>query len=283
MSPGPTPGLEAAAPATAGLARSSFGPGAWLLGPQARRDLETYYRYCRAVDDCADEHAPAEAARHLDRWRGELTRMRRGEAASPLGRQLQELCRRRGIPLGLLEDLWLGARSDARARVRLRRRADLRRYCYRVAGSVGLACLPIFGLDMRAAGTYALALGEGFQLINILRDLKEDAARGRLYLAGEDLRFFGVREADFLAGRGGAAGERLLWAYARRARQALARAERAAAALPSGPLRPSRLMLRLYGGLLEDMQADGLRVFERRYRLGPWRRAALLARSLGGP
>lgn len=279
----PTPGLGKGRDWGAVLKRSSFGPAALLLDAQARADLALFYAYCRAIDDCADEFKPREAAVHLAHWKGELALLHRGRPASDLGVGLAELCVRRGIPAGLLDDLWQGARSDARARVRIRTWAGVRSYCYQVAGSVGLACLPIFGLDVEGAGAYALALGEAFQLINILRDVREDASLGRLYFALEDLRDHGLGEKEFLAGRGGVRAQRLVHAYAWRARHALRRADQESAALPSKGLRPSRLMRAIYGGLLETMAADGFRVFENRYSLGAWRKRLVVARGLVAP
>jgi phytoene/squalene synthetase len=273
------------------LKRSSFGPAALLLDARSKADLALFYAYCRAIDDCADEFSPRQAAVHLDRWKGELGLLAKGRPASALGKGLGELCLRRHIPLGLLEDLWRGARSDARAKVRFGTWEAVRGYCYQVAGSVGLACLPIFGISIvggdsgavAAARAYARALGEAFQVINIVRDLREDASLGRLYFAVEDLKRYGLGEAEFMAGKGGARAERLMHAYAWRARAALRRADEAAALLPAKPLRPPRLMRALYGGVLERMEADGFRVFERRYSLGPWRKAWTVVRGLVAP
>lgn len=276
----PTPGLGKGQDWGAVLKRSSFGPAALLLGAQARADLALFYGYCRAIDDCADEFKPREASVHLARWKGELALLHKGRPASGLGKGLAELCVRRGIPAGLLDDLWRGARSDARACVRIRTWDGVRSYCYQVAGSVGLVCLPIFGLDFKRAGAYALALGEAFQLINILRDVREDASLGRLYFAVDDLRAHGLGEKEFMAGRGGARGQRLVHAYAWRARHALRRADQEAAVLPAKGLRPARLMRAIYGGLLETMAADGFRVFETRYSLGAWRKRLVVARAM---
>ncbi|HXB96434.1 MAG TPA: squalene/phytoene synthase family protein, partial [bacterium] len=227
----PTPGLGQALDGTALIRRSSFGPGAWLLDGSARADLAVYYAYCRAIDDCADEYAPAEARGHLAAWSKELGAMARGRAASPLGRELTGLCRRRRIPLGLLTDLWRGASLDAAGGPRFARFSQVQAYAYQVAGSVGLACLPIFGLDLERGRGFAVALGEAFQLINIVRDAREDAARGRLYFAQADLRAHGVKEKDFLGGSGGAGAAALLADYAGRARAALGRADAAGAGL----------------------------------------------------
>lgn len=276
----PTPGLDLALDGSALIRRSSFGPGALFLDASAREDLGVFYAFCRAVDDCADEFAPAEARVHLAAWRRELDALHRGQPQSALGKALMALCLRRGVPAGLLDDLWQGASADAKPKVRLRRYADLRRYCYQVAGSVGVVCLPLFGLDLQAGATYALALGEAFQLINILRDVREDAQRGRLYFAQQDLALHGVREAEILEGARNARIERLFTDYAWRARHSLRRADEEAAQLPAAGLRPSRLMRALYGRLLEDMAADGFRVGEKRYRLSRWRKSLIVGKAL---
>jgi phytoene synthase len=275
-----TPGLGAALDGEALIRRSSFGPGAWLLDRRARADLALYYAYCRAIDDCADEFAPAEARRHLAAWKKELGDLRRGRAKSALGRSLAELCGRRGIPWTLLADLWDGASLDAAGGLRFSRFSQVQAYAYRVAGSVGLACLPIFGLEMQRGRPFAVALGEAFQLINIVRDAREDAVRGRMYFAADDLRAHGVRERDFMAGHGGEAGRALLVDYAARARAALARADAASAGLDPRGLRAPNLMRALYVGVLDRMEADGFRVFERRYRLGFGAKAWILAKAL---
>jgi phytoene/squalene synthetase len=248
------------------LKASSFAPAALVLNSKRRKDLEIFYAFCRVVDDCADEYAPAEGRRFLKAWQKALAK-----APSPtaplLQRELWRLSAEYGIPLGLFRDLVLGALSDLRPRVRFARQLDLNRYIHRVAGVVGQACLPLFGVELKAGRAYAEALGRAFQLINIVRDAKEDAARGRLYFCLEDLRKQGLSEKKALAGRGM---QPVLLDYALRAQAALREAERASAGLPKSGLRPSRMMRKVYGALLDAMLADGLKVFEKRYSLsGP--------------
>ena len=122
---------------------------------------------------------------------------------------------------------------------------------------MGQACLPIFGLELRRGRAYAEALGRAFQLINIVRDAREDAARGRIYFALADLKRHGLSEKAFLAGQGAQA---LLQDYALRAKAGLAKADQLARSLPASGIRPSRMMRRLYGALLEAMLADGVKV-----------------------
>lgn len=277
-----TPGLDLF-DGGASLSASSFAAGTLVLGPQANADLRLFYGYCRAIDDCADEFEPKVAVAHLQRWKRELLALENGRPSSELGKALRELCLRRGIPAGLLEDLWAGASSDAKAKVRFRTYAQVRRYAYQVAGAVGLACLPIFDVKMEAGGRFALALGEAFQLINVLRDVKEDAGRGRIYLAQEDLRAYGVSEAELIEGRPSARSQRLFYAYGWRARQALAVADAEASALPRKRLRPTLLMRVVYGALLEQMFEDGFQVLIKRYQLSAFKKRTLVLRALVVP
>jgi phytoene synthase len=247
------------------LKKSSFAPGAIFLNAEARRDLEVFYAFCRAVDDSADEFGPAKGRCFLGLWRAALKK-KPGKEGPLLARELWRLSSERGIPRALLLELIQGAESDLRPKVAFKTRRELLLYCHRVAGVVGQACLPIFGVSLKSGAEYAEALGLAFQLINIVRDAKEDAAQGRCYFAEEDLRRFG---------QSGVIAE-----YASLAKAALAKADSLALRLPFAPLRPSRLMRALYGELLEQMISDGLRVHEKRYRLGALRKAGLIFRSL---
>lgn len=277
----PTPGLTGQSDWAAVMKQSSFGPGALLLGKQARFDLAVFYAYCRAIDDCADEFAAPEARRHLQRWKAVLG----GKPApvqAPLPPALLELCKRRAIPKQLLLDLWQGAWADAHPPVRFKTFAQVQGYAYRVAGAVGLACLPIFGVDIEKGRAFAVNLGEAFQLINIIRDAAEDAAHGRLYVALDDLKDHGLDAKAFMSGAGGVKAERLFTTYAWRARQALARAEAGAVGLPKSALRTPLLMRALYEHLLEVMSNDRFQVFAKRYKLRGPRKRHIVATALVG-
>ena len=167
---------------------------AFRLLPAERRDgLAALYAYCRMVDDAADESADPAAA--LAQWRAELARLRDGTPTHPVAVALADAVRRFAIPMEHLGDILTGVEMDLTPRV-YETFDDLRRYCYHVAAAVGLAALPIFGCRDLRSRTYAEALGIALQLTNILRDLAEDAERGRIYLPREDLRRFGYRERD---------------------------------------------------------------------------------------
>lgn len=277
----PTPGLGGSSDWAEVMKQSSFGPGALLLRRQARHDLAVFYAYCRAIDDCADEFEAPEARKHLLRWKDVLGG-KPAPLAAPLPPALMEVCRRREIPLALLQDLWQGAWADAHPPVRFKTFAQVQGYAYRVAGAVGLACLPIFGVGIKEGREFAVNLGEAFQLINIIRDVAEDAAHGRLYVGLDDLRDHGLDAATFMAGEGGVRAERLFNTYAWRARQAFARAEAGAVGLPRGPLRTPLLMRALYEHLLEVMSADRFQVFKKRYKLRSARKRHIVATALLG-
>ena len=123
-----------------------------------------------------------------------------GQPADPVTVALHDAVTRYPIPIAYFEALIEGMAMDIEA-TRYRTFEALRGYCYRAASAIGLICIEIFGYRQPQAKTFAIDLGIAMQLTNILRDIKEDAARGRIYLPQQDLRDFGVSEEDILAGR----------------------------------------------------------------------------------
>lgn len=237
----------------------------FLDGP-AQEDLRIFYAFCRAIDDSADDFGPQKGREYLRAWSKALAR--KPDASSPLlVNEVWRLCKERQIPMALLRELIQGAESDLRPHVSFKTRKELMLYCHRVAGVVGQACLPIFGISLKEGSEYAETLGRAFQLINIIRDAKEDAWRQRDYFAQDDLKKFRTREA-------------VIAHYAGLAQQSLYAADRLSIGLPAKGLRPSRLMRALYGELLDRMFADNFRVYEKRYRLGKARKAWIILKSL---
>ncbi len=180
---------------------SSFHHAFRLLVPERRRGLEALYAFCRVVDDAADEAADPVVA--VAEWRTELTCALAGAPTRPVTIALADAVRRFGIPVVHLGEIIDGVTMDLEHR-RYETFDQLRRYCYHVAAAVGLAALPIFGCRDPQSRVYAEALGIALQLTNILRDIPEDAERGRIYLPLEDLRRFGYRERDLLTHTRGA-------------------------------------------------------------------------------
>jgi phytoene synthase len=172
---------------------SSFTLAFRLLPVERRGGLAALYAYCRMVDDAADESADPVAA--LAEWRAELRRLRDGAPTHPVAIALADAVRRFAIPVAHLDEILTGVEMDVVPRA-YETFDELRGYCYHVAAAVGLAALPIFGCRDLRSRAYAEALGIALQLTNILRDVAEDAERGRIYLPREDLQRFGYGERE---------------------------------------------------------------------------------------
>lgn len=253
-----------------------------VLPPGKRRALVAVWDFCRAVDDAVDQPPAgggADAGRvALDGWRGELARcFGDDEPLTAQGRRLKPHVRRFGLPRRPFEDLIDGVGMDL-GRRRYATFDELSDYCMRVASSVGLICIEIFGCRHPGARDYAVALGIALQLTNIVRDVPADLAGGRIYLPAEDMRRFGCADDDLRDGRSQRV-RALIEFECRRARSFYARA---AAALPStdaGRLIAARIMGAIYFALLERIERRAYDVFSEVVRL-PRRRRALIAATL---
>ncbi len=175
---------------------SSFTAAFHLLPAERRSALAALYAYCRVVDDAVDESDHPAAA--LAAWRRELARMQEGTPEHPVAVALADAARRFAIPFRHLDEILIGMEMDLSPRA-YETFEELRRYCYHAAAAVGLATLPIFGCRDVESRAYAEALGIALQLTNILRDVAEDAERGRIYLPREELRRFGYSERELRA------------------------------------------------------------------------------------
>src|SRR5262249_28794767 len=154
----------------------------------------------------------------LERWREELEHVYRGAPTHPISRALADSVRRFSIPRRYFEEVIDGVEMDL-SRKRYRTFDELRLYCYRVASAVGLICIEIFGYRNPQARIYAENLGIAFQLTNIIRDVREDAGRGRIYLPLEDLERFAVQQEELLSGHHSERFERLMEFEAARAEE----------------------------------------------------------------
>lgn len=174
----------------------------FLLLPRAKRDaMSVLYAFCREVDDVADDDlVPVEKRRaQLAAWRADVRRA--CDNAAPeftVNRELQPVIRQFRLPFTLFDELIKGCEMD----LQINRYEDydqLELYCYRVASVVGLLSIEIFGYQNPACRDYAIYLGKALQLTNILRDVRTDAARGRIYLPQSELRRFNVSEKEIFA------------------------------------------------------------------------------------
>ncbi|WP_419895853.1 squalene/phytoene synthase family protein [Roseomonas sp. USHLN139] len=256
-------------------ARSSFGGGMAAARGEARRALFAVYAFCRAVDDIADGAMPeAEKRALLAQWRRKLEL-----PDCPVSRELAWARIAFTLPLAECHAMLDGMEADAGPSRRIADAAALDAYCRQVAGSVGALAVRIFGAA--EAEPFGIALGRALQLVNVLRDIDEDAARDRLYLPQDALRAAGLAEAPALRL---AADDRLAGVAARLADTAEAAFAEAEALLPRhrrAALRPALLMLDGYRRLLAQMRARGFAPPRPRQRLGTGARLAVLLRGWG--
>jgi len=249
-----------------------------VLPPERREDITTFYAFCRLVDDIADDPAlpVAEKRRRIGLWRESLADAFAGEP--PIAPAIRALIRKYMIQPSLFGEILDGVEMDLEPRP-YGTFEELEAYCRRVASAVGLVSIEVFGYRNPACKQYAIDLGMALQLTNILRDIGEDWQNGgRIYLPVEDLTRFQYSPDD-LAGH--VHDDRFLRLMNFEADRAASFYQKAAAILPAEDRRsmtPARIMAEVYGRILRKMRAEGFRVYEKRYRLGTLRKAAIVCR-----
>ena len=254
---------------------------AFMLLPAARRRaLYAVYAFCRFVDDIADDSAggPLAPAALLDRWRQELNRVYAGTVERPVSRALADSVRQFNIPQRYFEEIIDGVAMDLTQR-RYASFDDLRKYCYRVASAVGLISIEIFGYQNPATRLYAERLGIAFQLTNIIRDVKEDAARNRIYLPLEDLHRFGVTEEEILQSVHTPGFNALMEFETARARDFYRDADAVLAPEDRPAMLAAEGMRLIYSALLERIARSGYRVFDGRLTVSAPRKLYLVGRA----
>jgi phytoene synthase len=174
---------------------------AFVMLPKARRDaMSVLYAFCREVDDVADEEqVPTEKRREqLGAWREDVRRATDGGTPQfAVNRELQPVAKQFHLPFSLFDELIQGCEMDLEKK-RYENYEELELYCYRVASVVGLLSIEIFGYQNSKSRDYAIYLGKALQLTNILRDVRTDAERGRIYLPQSELARFKVTEREIL-------------------------------------------------------------------------------------
>jgi phytoene synthase len=239
--------------------------------------MDALYAFMRVTDDLADEPGDNQAKRRaLTVWRERLDCALEGRYSHPLHPALHDTVRRYGIPPRYLHEVIDGVTTDLQP-VRFATFDDLYPYCYRVASAVGLACIHIWGFTDEKAREYAEAAGIAFQLTNILRDLGEDLANGRVYLPQDDLVRFDCPPETWR--QRGVNFRRMMIFQAERARSYYRKAEALAPLLTPSGRAVFQVMTRIYRGLLEEIERRDYDVFTKRLGLSRWRklRALLLA------
>jgi 15-cis-phytoene synthase len=253
----------------------NFYPAFRVLPKDQRRAMCALYAFMRIADDLSDEPGDVVGKhRALAAWRDALRQALEGRPTHPIHPALEHAVSTFSVPAEYLEAVIDGVEMDLTT-FSYATFADLRLYCWRVASAVGLACVHLWGCADERATEFAESAGIAFQLTNILRDLKEDAARGRVYLPAEDLERFGYDVDRLRRGVRDDAFRALMRFQVERARLYYEQA------WPLAPLldRPGRavflMMARTYASLLDAIERRDYDVFSGRVRVGGWRKLML--------
>jgi phytoene synthase len=269
---------------------------AFLVLPRRKREaLCAVYAFMRRCDDIADDPTLplAERRQKLDAWLDALHRAQQGHPTDdPILLALTDSQRRYSIPAGLLDELALGTAMDVEdaeasaqttsapgLTIQYKTFEDLRLYCYRVASVVGLVCIHVFGYRDPEAEPLAERCGLAFQLTNIIRDVKEDASMGRIYLPEEDLQKFDLEAADLLATPDPARFRPLLALEADRAREFYAAGEALIPYVAEDSQPALWVLVTIYRALLEKIAEEQYDVFTEKVALSRWTKVRILGKG----
>ncbi len=235
-----------------------------ILPNEKRQAIFAFYQFCRAVDDAVDlakSHGNAQA--EMTRWKREVALCYENEPRNPIAVTLKKLIQQYQIPRQDIEDLLVGVEMDLVPQ-RFANFNELEQYCYRVASVVGLVSIRIFGCQHPDSQQYAIYLGKALQLINILRDLKQDVEQGRIYLPQKELARFGYSEQDLKEEVYNDAFVQLMQFQCHRARAFLEQAEVRMPKKDCRNLFPAQIMGKIYQRILDRIEKNRYNVFDQR-------------------
>ncbi len=251
---------------------SSFYYSFRFLPADRRRAITALYAFCREVDDIADEVNDVNVARtKLAWWRTEVANLFAGHPQHPVTLALVHATKNFGVDQARLNEIIDGMEMDL-THHRYKDFESLKLYCHRVAGVVGQLSASIFGFRHPETLVYAEHLGLAFQMTNIIRDVGEDARRGRIYLPSDELSNFGVRIEDLLQGKRTDNFVRLMSFQADRAKSLYHTAFASLHLDDKKPQRPGLIMAAIYRTLLTEIERDGFMVLNQRTSLTPLRK-----------
>ena len=250
-----------------------------FLPKQKREAMTALYAFCREVDDVVDECTDYQIAQtKLSWWKQEIHRLFHETPQHPVSQALQAVVKTYALQEAHFVEIIDGMQMDTQ----YNRYADfdqLALYCYRVASVVGLLAAEIFGYQDRQTLKYAHDLGMAFQLTNIIRDVGEDARRGRIYLPVDELKQFNVPAADILNARYSDNFRALMAFQAERAERYYAQAFAQLPAVDRRNQRPGLIMAAIYRTLLDEIRRDDFQVLHQRISLPPLRKLWLAAKT----
>ncbi|HEX5125542.1 MAG TPA: presqualene diphosphate synthase HpnD [Rhodocyclaceae bacterium] len=256
---------------------SSFYYSFRFLPPERRRAIMALYAFCREVDDVVDETSDLQIAQtKLDWWRKETVAIYSGAPTHPVCLALKEVTQNFNLPQEQLLEIIDGMQMDLQQNRYLDFKG-LQLYCYRVASVVGLLAAEIFGYQDRQTLKYAHDLGLAFQLTNIVRDVGEDARRGRIYLPVDELQRFNVPAKDILEARYSDNFRQLMEFQIERAERYYDQALAQLPAIDRKSQRPGLIMAAIYRTLLKEIKVDGCKVLTYRTALTPLRKLWIAA------
>ena len=251
---------------------SSFYYSFLFLPPERRRAITALYAFCREVDDVVDECSDAQLARtKLAWWRVEIARLFQGEPNHPVTKALQPFVGKFAMKEKQLHEIIDGMEMDL-TQTRYLDFAGLERYCYHVAGAVGLLAAGIFGYSNPRTLDYAKNLGTAFQLTNIIRDVGEDSRKNRIYLPMDELKKFDVPANDILQAKDSDNFRKLMAFQAARANEYYRKAFDALPPEDRKTQRAGLIMAAIYRATLAEVERDGFKVLTQRTSLTPLRK-----------
>ena len=251
---------------------SSFYYAFLFLPPERRRAITALYALCREADDVVDECSDAQLARvKLAWWRTEIDKMMAGQATHPVTQALHPHLATCGITRERLLAVIDGMEMDL-DQSRYLDWPGLRKYCWHAAGVVGELSAGVFGYSDPQTLVYAERLGLAFQMTNIIRDIGDDARRGRIYLPIDELQRFDVKAAELLNAKHSERFEALMKFQADRARTLYREAMEHLPEADRRSQRPGLMMAAIYHALLDEIERENWHVLEQRISLTPLRK-----------
>lgn len=262
--------------------RSSFAIAFRFMPREKALALSRLYAFFRIADDCVDLPLnPAEKVAALKFWREEMHRIYNGGATHPVMQQVGDIIKQYHIPQATLDGLMDGCALDI-TKFRYADFKELKKYCYHVAGLVGLCCMRIFEYSSPTADETAITLGYALQITNILRDVREDFANGRIYIPQEILKKHGCSEDVLKSGKEDPTFRAVMKEMSGFALEFFSSAHRELLADRSGKLRPAKMMYDAYHLLLVKIIQSDYSVLSRRIRLSFFDKVRIMLPYLGG-
>jgi len=251
---------------------SSFYYSFLFLPPVKRQAITAVYTFCREADDIVDECLdPSTAETKLNWWRGEITNLFANKPSHPVSHALTDALKTFDLHKEYFDEIIDGMQMDLHV-THYQTFNDLLLYCHRAAGVVGLLATEIFGYQNKDTLKFAENLGIAFQLTNIIRDIKEDALRGRVYLPLEDLDKFNVNAEDFQLPNTKDTVKQLIQFQIERAKDYYTKAFKYLPAEDRHKQRSAVIMSSIYKTILTEIEKDDFRIMEHRIKLTPLRK-----------